>query len=112
MPGKCMPPRKSQSKASAAAVGGSAPARGLCVLWPDGNELIPLIHILSNLRFECTQDLPGQLAAGFAIAQGFAIVIELREDFDRIPGGPADEGHPDQRADGGRSSDIARAAPA
>src|ERR1017187_2511656 len=67
-------------------------------VWPDRNKLVPLVHILANLRLECTQDLLGQLPAGFAIAQRLAIIGELREHFHGEPGAPANDGYPDQRA--------------
>src|ERR1039458_8927559 len=70
----------------------------LRVLWPDGNELIPLVYILSNLRLECTQDLPSQFPANLAIAQGLAVVGKFREHLHGVTGAPADNRHPDQRA--------------
>ena len=67
-------------------------------LWPNGNELIPLINILSNLRLECTQDLPGQFPARLAIAQRLAVIGKFREHLHGVTVAPADNRHPNQCA--------------
>src|SRR6266478_643215 len=48
---------------------------------PNGNEVVPLINVLPNYRFERADDLLGKLAAGFAVAEGGAVVRDSRQNM-------------------------------
>ena len=53
-------------------------------LRPDGNEVIPLIEMLTDGRFKRTHDFLGELPAGATVAKRGAIVGNHRQNVSGI----------------------------
>src|ERR1043165_7866485 len=58
-------------------------ARRPRALWPDGNEMIPLVEMLADGRFKSAHDFLGQFVARFARTQSGAVVRNSRQHLDQ-----------------------------
>ena len=54
------------------------------LLWPDGNEVIPLIEMLTDGGFKSTHDFLGQLLARFALSKRSAVIANGGQNMRRV----------------------------